>query len=73
MALASGKHRSEIHSWKFKSLSFRRDSNEVTVSPSPVFIAKNQLASQGSSTVKQVIIPGLKPTLESSTVEDISL
>ena len=73
MALASGKRRSEIHSWTFKSFSFKRDWSEVTFSPSPAFLAKNQLASMGPSAIKQVVIPALKPTLDSSMIEDISL
>ena len=41
LALASGKRRSEIHAWTHSSVSSRRNWSEVTVSPSPAFLAKN--------------------------------
>ena len=45
MALASGKRRVEVHAWTFSSLRHKPHWKEVTISPSPAFLAKNQLAS----------------------------
>ena len=73
LALASGKRRSEIHAWTHSSLSFKRNWSQVTLAPSPVFLAKNQLASEGPDCIKPVVIPALKPTLDKSLVEDRSL
>ena len=70
--LASGK-RSEIHAWTHSSISSRRNWSEVTVSPSPAFLAKNQLASDGPDSIKPVVIPALTTMLNSSLVEDKSL
>ena len=72
LALASGK-RSEIHAWTHSSVSSRRNWSEVTVSPSPVFLAKNQLASDGPDSIIPVVIPALTTMLDSSLVEDKSL
>ena len=46
-SLASGKRRSEIHAWTHSSVSSRRNWSEVTVFPSPAFLAKNQFALDG--------------------------
>ena len=73
LALASGKRRSEIHAWTHSSVSSRRNWSEVTVSPSPAFLAKNQLASDGPDSIKPVVIPALTTKLDSSLVEDKSL
>ena len=73
LALASGKRRSEIHAWTYSSVSSRRNWSEVTVSPSPAFLAKNQLASDGPDSIKPVVIPTLTTMLDSSLVEDKSL
>ena len=73
LALASGKRRSEIHAWTHSSVSSRRNWSEVTVSPSPAFLAKNQLASDGPDSIKPVVIPALTTMLDSSLVEDKSL
>ena len=72
LALASGKRRSEIHSWTHSSVSSRRNWSEVTVSP-PAFLAKNQLASDGPDSIKPVVIPALTTMLDSSLVENKSL
>ena len=72
LALASGKRR-EIHAWTHSSVSSRRNWSEVTVSPSPAFLAKNQLASDGPDSIKPVVIPALTTMLDSSLVEDKSL
>ena len=73
LALASGKRRSEIHAWTHSSVSSRRNWSEVTVSPSPAFLAKNQLASDGPDSIKPVVIPALTTMLDSSLVDDKSL
>ena len=73
LALASGKRRSEIHAWTKSSIFFNSDDSKVTVSPSPAFIAKNQLASEGPSVIKPVVIPALTTILTSDLTEDISL
>ena len=73
LALASGKRRSEIHAWTHSSLSFKRNWSQVTLAPSPAFLAKNQLASEGPDCIKPVVIPALKPTLDKALVEDCSL
>ena len=73
LALASGKRRSEIHAWTHFSVSSRKNWSEVTVSPSPAFLAKNQFASDGPDSIKPVLIPALTPMLDSSLVEDTSL
>ena len=73
LALASGKRRSEIHAWTHSSVSSRRNWSEVTVAPSPAFLAKNQLASDGPDSIKPVVIPALTTMLDSSLMEDKSL
>ena len=73
MILASGKKRGEVHAWTFKSLKHKTGWKEVTVASSSVFLAKNQLASDGPSIVQQVVIPALKPTLDQSLSEDMTL
>ena len=71
LALASGK-RSEIHAWTHSSVSSRKNWSEVTVSPSPAFLAKNQLALDGPDSIKPVVIPALTTMLDSSLVVDKS-
>ena len=46
---------------------------EITISPSPAFLAKNQLASVCPDSLKQVGIPALKPFLSSGFTEDMAL
>ena len=46
MTLASGRQRGEVHAWTFKSLK-HKTGWKVTVAPSTIFLAKNQLASDG--------------------------
>ena len=60
LALASGKRQSEIHSWTIEGLLNLEDWEQVQLSPSPSFIAKNQLAREGPSAVAPVVIPSLK-------------
>ena len=72
MTLASGR-RGEVHAWIFKSLKHKTGWKEVTVAPSSVFLAKNQLASDGPSIVQPVVISALKPVLDHSLSEDTTL
>ena len=55
------------------SLKHKTGWKEVTVSPSLVFVAKNQLASDGLEVVELVVIPALKPSLDHSMSEDMTL
>ena len=73
MALASGKRRGEVHAWTFSSLRHKPHWKEVTISPSPAFLAKNQLASEGPDLIRPVVIPALKPFLSSDLSDDMTL
>ena len=59
LALASGKHRSEIHDWVANKVSNLGQWEKVALFPSSDFIAKNQLAREGSQSVSLVTIPAL--------------
>ena len=59
LALASGKRRSEIHSWTLEGLLSLEDWEKVQLSPSPSFLAKNQLARDGPAAIAPVVIPAL--------------
>ena len=56
LALASDKRRSEIHAWKVSNLG---QWEKVALFPSSDFIAKNQLAREGSQSVSPVTILAL--------------
>ena len=58
LALASGKGRSEIHAWVANKVSNLGQWEKVALFPSD-FIAKNQLAREGSQSVFPVTIPAL--------------
>ena len=58
LALASGKHRSEIYAWLPK-VSKGDNWNKVSIVPSFKFVAKNQLAKKGYNSVAPVVIPAL--------------
>ena len=73
LALASGKRRSEIHAWLRKGVSNLGNWHKVSIVPSLKFIAKNQLAREGSDCVAPVIIPALSPTLHEDLKQDRSL
>ena len=45
MTLASGRRRGEVHAWTFRSLKHKTGWKEIAMSPSSVFLVKNQLAS----------------------------
>ena len=51
LALASGRRRSEIHAWNLDGLLCLGDWDQIQLSPSPSFIAKNQLAKEGPQSV----------------------
>ena len=59
LALASGKCRSEIHAWVANKVSNLGQWEKVALFPSSDFIAKNQLAREGSASVSLVTIPAL--------------
>ena len=73
LTLASGKRRSEIHAWTYSSLSYKENWSQVTLAPSTTFLAKNQLALDGPAAIKPVVIPALKPHLDSTLTKDRSL
>ena len=58
LALASGKRHSEIHAWVANKVSNLGQWEKVALFPSD-FIAKNQLAREGSQSVSLVTIPAL--------------
>ena len=60
LALASGKRRSESHAWTLDGLLCLGDWDQIQLSPSPSFIAKNQLAKEGMQSMSPVVIPALK-------------
>ena len=65
LALASGKRRSEIHAWTLDGLLCLGDWDQIQLSPSPSFIAKNQLAKEGPQSISPVVIPALKCSQDS--------
>ena len=69
----SGKRRSEIHAWVNRNIRHQSDWSKVSLSPSPCFLSKNQLAREGPGSIAPVVIPALAPTLDSSLKEDRSL
>ena len=56
LALASGKHCSEIHAWVANKVSYLGQWEKVALFPSSDFIAKIQLAREGSQSVSPVTI-----------------
>ena len=69
LALASGKHRSEIHA-KVSNLGQWK---KVALFPSPDFIAKSQLAREGSQSVSRVTIPALTTIVDRQFRKDRTL
>ena len=59
LALASSKHRSEIHAWVANKVSNLGQWEKVALFPSSDFIAKNQLVREGSQSVSPVTIPSV--------------
>ena len=72
LALASGKHCSEIHAWVANKVSTLGQWEKVAVFPSD-FVAKNQLAREGSQSVSPVTIPALTTIVDRQFKEDRTL
>ena len=72
LALASGKRRSEIHAWTLDGLLCLGEWDQIQLTPSPSFIAKNQLAKEGNQAVSPVVIPALA-TPQNDSNEDALL
>ena len=70
LALASGKHRSEIHVWVANKVSNLGQWEKVALFPSSDFIAKKQLAREGSQSVSPVTIPALTTIVDRQFKED---
>ena len=73
LALASGKRRSEIHAWVANKVSNLSQWEKVALFPSSDFIAKNQLAREGSLSVSLVTIPALTTIVDRQFKEDRAL
>ena len=72
LALASGKRHSKIHSWVANKVSNLGQWEKVALFPSD-FIAKNQLAREGSQSVSPVTIPALTTIVDRQFKEDRTL
>ena len=72
-ALASGKRRSEIHVWVANKVSNLGQWEKVALFPSSNFIAKNQLAREGSQSVSPVTIPALTTIVDRQFQENRTL
>ena len=73
LPLASGKCRSEIHAWVANKVSNLVKWEKVALFPSSDFIAKNQLAREGSQSVSPVTIPALTTIVDRQFKEDRTL
>ena len=73
LALASGKCRSEIHAWVANKVSNLGQWEKVALFPSSDFIAKNQLAREGSQSVSPLTIPALTTIVDRQFEEDRTL
>ena len=73
LALASGKRRSEIHAWVANKVANLGQWEKVALFPSSDFIAKNQLAREGSQSVSPVTIPALTTIVDRQFKEDRTL
>ena len=73
LALASGKRHSEIHAWVANKVSNLGQWEKVALFPSSDFIAKNQLAREGSPSVSLVTIPALTTIVDRQFKEDRTL
>ena len=73
LALASGKRRSEIPAWVANKVSNLGQWEKVALFPSYAFIAKNQLAREGSQSVSPVTIPALTTIVDRQFKEDSTL
>ena len=68
--LASGKCRCEIHAWVANKVSNLGQWEKVALFPSSDFIAKNQLAREGSQSVSPVTIPALTTIVDRQFKQD---
>ena len=73
LALASGKRHSKIHAWVANKVSNLGQWEKVALFPSSDFIAKNQLAREGSQSVSPVTIPALTTIVDRQFKEDRTL
>ena len=73
LALASGERRSEIHAWVANKVANLGQWEKVALFPSSDFIAKNQLAREGSQSVSPVTIPALTTIVDRQFKEDRTL
>ena len=73
LALASGKRRSKIHARVANKVSNLGQWGKVALFPSSDFIAKNQVAREGSQSVSPVTIPGLTTIVDRQFKEDRTL
>ena len=73
LALASGKRCSEIHAWVANKASNLCQWEKVALFPSSDFIAKNQLAREGSQSVSPVTIPALTTIVDRQFKEEATL
>ena len=71
LALASGKCHSEIHAWVANKISNVRQWEKVALVPSSDFIAKNQLAREGSQSVSPLTICALTTIVDRQLKEDM--
>ena len=67
------KCRSEIHAWVANKVSNLGQWEKVALFPSSDFIAKNQLAREGSQSVSPVTIPALTTIVDRQFKEDRTL
>ena len=70
LALAFSKRHSKIHAWVANKVSNLGHWGKVALFPSSDFIAKNQLAREGSQTVSPVTIPALTTIVDRQFKED---
>ena len=73
LVLASGKRRSEIHAWVANKVANLGQWEKVALFPSSDFIAKNQIAREGSQSVSPVTIPALTTIVDRQFKEDRTL
>ena len=73
LALASGKRCSKIHAWVANTVSNLSQWEKVALFPSSNFIAKNQIAREGSQSVSPVTIPALTTIVDRQFKEDRTL
>ena len=73
LALASSKRRSEIHAWVANKVSNLGQWEKVALFPSSNFIARNQLAREGSQSLVPVTIPALTTIVDRQHKEDRTL